>query len=564
MTGRFIYRLQLLPVLLVCLQATAGINPAPGAELNYTQVLFEYPETKDADQYIITIENDLKDARVLTISNKTLAILVDSGLAFGNNYRWHYEAFRNKQSLFTSETFRFSIGSTFQTGSLWFKAIADEIDPAQYKKGIIFLDYLAVAVNRKGEPVWYLPVNKDSLEKQKTRNIKLTREGTITYLDNTDCFEKDLAGNIIWKAPNDGRVSGDQQEYYHHDFFKMEDGTYLTSGYRFVRERNLLDTNQPCRIRYNTLIQYKKNGDISWYWDESKHVSKKTIWGENGPYADEVTGTHLNGVAYYKPDDAFILSFRDNSSVLKVSHKTGDVLYNLGDSLLKYNPGKAPFSGQHGPSLLRNGGIVVYNNNLDRSGKSGGPSYPLIRVFSQPSAKKQTTLAWEYECVSPQYPDGIRGKEGYASQVPYSDNLLVCMGGANFIFEVTPAKKVVWQAAFQRYDESNAKWVDVNNYRCSYAASLYPCYFTLQHGQHNNNANTVAATINNEGTENDRYIVTLYNNLGQQAGKSQTLSIAARESKTVSVRVAANMFPVKLQAVSVTNPDLKKELIIEK
>lgn len=564
MTGRILSRLLLIPALLVCICAAATIKPAPGAELNYTQVLFEYPEVKGADRYVIIIENDGRGAETLSFTNTTLALVVDSGLQFANRYRWHYQAFRNKQLVFTSEVFYFSIGSTFQTGSLWFKAMAEETDPSKYKKGIIFLDYLAVAVNRKGEPVWYLPVNKDSLEKQKTRNIKLTPSGTITYLDNTDCFEKDITGEVLWKAPNDGQVSGDKQEYYHHDFFKMNDGSYLTSGYRFVQERNLLDTNQPCRFRYNTLIQYNKNGEVSWYWDESKHVSKKVIWGDNGPYADEVTGTHLNGVAYYPPDDAFILSFRDNSSVLKISHATGKVLYNLGDSLLKYNPGKTPFSGQHGPSLLRNGGIVVYNNNLERSGKSTGPSYPVIRVYSQPSAKKQSALTWEYECVSPKYPDGIRGKEGYASQLPYSDNLLVCMGGANFIFEVTPAKKVVWQCAFQRYDEGNAQWLDVNNYRCSYAASLYPCYFTLQHGAYNSKSNIVSLTLNNEGTEDDRYTVSFYNEKGEQAGKPQTISVQAGKSKPVSMRVTANMFPVKVQAVSVTNPSLIKEMIIEK
>lgn len=563
MTGTFLSRLFVIPALAACMYAGATIQPAPGTELNYTQVLFEYPETKGANRYIITLENDGNGAQVFSITNTTLAFIADSGLQFGNHYRWHYEAFQNNRLLFKSEMFRFSIGSTFQTGSLWFKAIAEETDPSHYKKGIIFLDYLAMAINRKGEPVWYLPVNQDSLEKQKTRNIKLTSAGTITYLDNTDCFERDLSGSVLWKAPNDGRISGDQQEYYHHDFFKMEDGTYLTSGYRFVKERNLIDTNQPCRIRYNTLIQYKKNGGISWYWDESKHVSKKLIWGDNGPFADEITGTHLNGVAYYPADDAFILSFRDNSSVLKISHTTGKVVYNLGDSLLKYNPGKIPFSGQHGPSLLRNGGIVVYNNNLDRSGKTAGPSYPVIRVYSQPSAKKQAALAWEYECVSSEYPDGIRGKEGYASQLPYSDNLLVCMGGANYIFEVTPDKKVVWQCAFQRYDEANAKWLGVNNYRCSYAASLYPCYFTMQQGQYNIQYNTVSFTLNNEGTENDRYTVTFYNNKGRQLGKQQTVSVPADQSKIMYIPVAGNIFPIQVRAVSVTNSSLVKEIVIE-
>lgn len=48
-------------------------------------------------------------------------------------------------------------------------------------------------------------------------------------------------------------VSGDKQEYYHHDFFKMKDGSYITSGYRFVNEPNFYNNNVTAKVRYNTL-----------------------------------------------------------------------------------------------------------------------------------------------------------------------------------------------------------------------------------------------------------------------------------------------------------------------
>ncbi len=491
----------------ICLYTTvlhARIVPTDGAVLNYTQVMFEYDEVRDADYYLITIQSITGDKPIF-VKNNSLAFIQKQRIQFGKKYFWKYEAYKNNKSVFSSPTYSFEIRTSFQTSKEWLKTSVEINDTANCKDGIIFLDYMGMAINRRGEPVWYMPVEKDSLENLKMRNVKMTPGGTITYLDNTDCFEKDINANIIWKAPNNGQVSGDKQEYYHHDFFKMDDGTYIAAGYRFINEPNLYDNNVMCKVRYNTLIQYNSEGKVLWLWDESRHADKKSLYGDSGPSATEVTGTHMNGVAYYKPDDAFICSFRDNSSILKISKKTGEILYNLGDSLKKFYPDEVPFKSQHGPSLMSNGSIVVYNNNLDRSAKKGSPSYPIVMIFNQPTPDKQSRKIWEYECISSRYLEGIFGKEGYASQLPYNDNLLVCMGGANYVFEVTPGKKIVWQCTLQKFDDNSKSWTAINNYRCSYASSLYPCYFTLQSA--NQTAGKIQLRINNEGTEDCTYTI---------------------------------------------------------
>lgn len=533
----------------------ARIHPENGAVLNYTQVMFEYDEVKDADYYIVTIYS-LPGDKPIFIKNNSLAFIQKERLQFGMKYNWKYEAFKNGKIIFKSTEYLFEIKTSFQSGKEWLKTSVEINDTTKYKDGIIFLDYMGMAINRRGEPVWYMPLEKDSLESLKMRNIKMTAAGTITYLDNTDCFEKDINAGIVWKAPNNGEVSGDKQEYYHHDFFKMEDGTYITAGYRFINEPNFYDNKVICKVRYNTLIQYNSEGKVVWSWDESKYADKKNLYGDSGPTATEVTGTHMNGVAYYKPDDAFICSFRDNSSILKIDHKTGKVLYNLGDSLKKYYPDEIPFAGQHGPSLLKDGSIVVYNNNLNRTGKSKGPTYPLVKIFRQPSANKQSEKLWDYECYSEKYPEGIFGKEGYASQLPYSDNLLVCMGGANYIFEVTKDRKVAWQCALQKLDERTKEWTAVNNYRCSYASSLYPCYFTLQHASQT--AEKIRFTINNEGTEDCFYSVESDGKI-VQAG----ITVPAGASKQVEISTSDFEKTPRAATVVAVYPTGNKKLVRE-
>ncbi len=534
-------------------KAWARIHPADNAVLNFTQVLFEYDEAKGADYYIITIEGP--GHKKTSIENHTLAFIRDDIFSFGQKYTWNYIAYKNKKALYKSPVYHFEIKAAFQTSANWLRSKVEISDTTLYRPGIIFLDYMGMAINRKGEPVWYMPLHKDSLENLKMRNIKMTAAGTITYLDNRDCFEKDIYANTVWKAPNDGQVSGDVQEYYHHEFFKMDDGTYITSGYRFVTEPNVYDNNVACKVRYNTIIQYDAKGDVLWWWDESKHADKKELYGDSGPTATEVTGTHLNGIAYYKPDDAFIASFRDNSAILKISHRTGEIVYNLGDSLRKYYPDEVPFASQHGPTLLKDGSIVVYNNNLDRTGKTKGPVYPLVKIFSQPTGAKQSQKVWDYECYSEKYPEGIFGKEGYAAQLPYSNNLLVCMGGANYVFEITPARQLVWQCNLQRYDENSKAWMAINNYRCSYATSLYPVYFTLQHFRMQSADKGIQFQINNEGSDAGSYIVEVNGRI-----YGEPVYIFPRESRIINTGAITGPRPAHSGTIITVYPAGNKQL----
>lgn len=548
----------------------AEYRPAQGAQLNFTQVLFEYDEVPGASDYRITITDRSGSQQPLVVRNASLAFIQSTGLVFGHQYVWYVEALRNDRPIHRSDIFIFDIRLGFQADTSFFRADAEAIDSLQYRGGIIFLDFMGLAVNRKGEPVWYMPFGKDSLDNFKLRNIRLTPEGTITYLDNTDCFEKDLYGNTLWKAPNDGRVSGDRQEYYHHDFCKLGDGSYLATGYRFANRPNYFDPALTARVRYNTLVQYDKAGRVLWTWDEEKQVPPRLLFANSDRNATEVSGTHLNGFAFDTAGGQLVLSLRDISTVLLISRRTGQVLYNIGDTLRKYPQGTFPFSAQHGPSLMRNGNIIVYNNNLATKDRSpAGPLFPWIQVFSPPGKGRPAKLTWEYECRSDKHPGGIQGKEGYASQLPYGDNLLVSVGGAGYVFEVTPDKQVVWRCFPRQYSDTAREWKEVGNYRCSYASSLYPCYFTLEKlSRALDNGNVyVQFTLNNEGSDDQVFEGTLSAPGQVMAGGMAPVTIPARSSRDIRLP-ASQMGPLVLriypsgkpgQAKSFTVPSLRDQ-----
>ena len=102
-------------------------------------------------------------------------------------------------------------------------------------------------------------------------------------------------------------VSGDKQEYYHHDFLKWMMVYHfrvpVCKWAKHLRQVRYLQS----AVQYHYSIQQWGKGAVVVGW--IKHIDKKTLYGDSGPTATEVTGTHLNGIAYYKPDDAFIISF---------------------------------------------------------------------------------------------------------------------------------------------------------------------------------------------------------------------------------------------------------------
>jgi hypothetical protein len=565
-------------LLLSCMHVTyvaaARIFPHSGAVLSQVQVMFEYDEIGGADYYQVIINPDYALAGatpMVRIKNTSLAVPVNSGLRFGNQYKWYYEAYsKTGKMVYRSGEIFFSIKSSPLTDTNLYRTKVTIAKPG-FRNDILMLDNIAAAIDRKGSIVWFLPSQSDSI-RGPFRNVQLTRDGTVTYLDNSDCFELSLTGDLVWKAPNDGRVSGDKQEFYHHDFAKLRNGNYLCAGYQFVNEKNYYDNSVDCKVRYNTLIHYNLAGDILWQWNEKDHTTAAAIFKEVAANAGNNEGTHMNGFSYDYLSDGIVVSCRNNSSVFKIDYKTGKVLYDLAESLNGNNKALPyPYNSQHGPFVMPNGNIIIYNNNSIGKERI---SWPGVQIFQQPKGAQPAKKIWEYECRSAAFPNGIRAKEGYASSLP-DNNLLVCMGGANFAFEITPAKKLLWECFFEKLErplEGEPSWKGYSNYRMQSMSSLYPRYFTLQ--QLTRSWQSLGAKnpsfkmqINNEGSDADTYKAVLTDAIGRELA-AQTITVAPRKKAVLSFAFSLNKETAVKQndrygmvtVYPIENPAIKKEL----
>jgi hypothetical protein len=512
--GRFFFFL--LAMCLCITNAYARIYPHNGAVLSQVHVMFEYDEIAGADAYKVVVVPAYASpgmAPVIVMNNTSLAVPVTSGLQFGSDYQWYFEAYKAGKKIYRSGELSFTIKNSPLTDTNLYRAKVTLAQKGKYPNDILLLDNIAAAMDRSGKIVWFLPAQSDSV-RGPFRNVQLTKDGTITYLDNSDCFELALTGEPLWKAPNDGKVSGAQQEFYHHDFTKLPDGTYLCAGYQYVDEKNYYDNSITCKVRYNTLIQYNAAGELLWSWSEKYHSEPAQMFAGIASTATSNEGTHLNGFSYDKAASGIVMSFRNSSAIYKIDHQTGDILYNLATALNGVKKGgSTPYNSQHGPFVMPNGNILVYNNN---SSSEQRISWPVVQMFSQPTATQPAKKVWEYECRSAAFPNGIRGKEGYAMSLP-NGHILVCMGGVNFGFEVTMDKQVVWECFFEKWDtpvDGEPSWKPFSNYRMHAVSSLYPRYFTVQQLTRSwqllaKNKSQLQVQVNNEGSDADTYTVTL-------------------------------------------------------
>lgn len=107
-----------------------------------------------------------------------------------------------------------------------------------------------------GKPVWYLPAQL--AENNNVRDIKLTRHGTITYvIDELGVYETNYNGNIVWQGPNNGVVSKDRLEHYHHEFTRLNNGDYMALAQNFQYWKK--STSGDTVLKYLPVNEVKKD-----------------------------------------------------------------------------------------------------------------------------------------------------------------------------------------------------------------------------------------------------------------------------------------------------------------
>jgi len=509
--------------------------------------MFEYPKVTGAGVYELQLIGDTigaNFAKPFVRQNDSSTATLVKGLKFGKKYQWRYAGLVKGQTPVWKGPYKFEIRDIDSSGRGKFKVTVLRNDSNRQAGGLIVADIYSI-IDRNGEPVWFLPKVKE-ISDGLLRDLRITQAGTVTFLTGlpyANAYECDLQGNILWKAPDDGKVSGDTSEFYHHEFQRLANGNFIIAGNKFVWKKipdwfigklnepdvapgatKLLDTSKQMteinrsingriftKVQFGTIIEYNRKGEVVWSWNSELYFIDSDIFrlsfqSEGKFYPIIERDAHLNAFAVDAQNEFVYAGFKNINRLVKIERRTGKVV-TVWDADFLAQPDGA-FYHQHGTSLMANGGLLIFDNSNPSAAKKASK----VVALKQPGASSPPAVAFSYPC---EFDSAFvkSDKGGNADELP-NKNLLVCMGlglqqrpksGGEVsvphdgrIFEITPGKEIVWNATIDGVQPP---------YRAHYISSLYPCYFTFKAPGLFNRRFSI--TIYNEGSESDSYLIKL-------------------------------------------------------
>jgi hypothetical protein len=277
----------------------------------------------------------------------------------------------------------------------------------------------------------------------------LTDRGTLFYNGRTTessflsrypfkggvVLEADWSGKVLWELHNPN---------HHHHAILLRNGNVLLNCMgdvpdeiaRRVRggmeESDMASGQYAARQRPDVgkmhsdyLVEMTPAGKILWEWRTWEHLdpvsdgivevqAPRTLWAQ-GNSVEEL------------PNGDILASFRPTSTVVRIARETGKIVWKLGSPTV---------AGQHAPTILSNGDVLIFDNGVHRL----DDSIPYSRVIEvNPVTNK---IAWKYQ-DQPAW-NFFSPRMGNAQRLP-NGNTLIDEASFGRFFEVTKEGDVVWE-----------------------------------------------------------------------------------------------------------------------
>jgi hypothetical protein len=230
----------------------------------------------------------------------------------------------------------------------------------------------------------------------------------------------------------------------HHDAERLSDGHTMILGSEERRAPAVCENP----ILDDYFRELDPRGNVLWEWFTSDHIdefdypegTRELMRRMEGDLFHNNTVTVLPGNALGTRDRRFrkgniLGSQRHLGLVYIVDRETGDVVWQWGTS-----PGQ--LVGQHHPTMLHNGNILIYDNG----GRSGYPAVhrPKTRLLEIDPSRSR--IVWEYghEYHKRNSSKFFGMSWGSAQRLP-NGNTLSLDTHSGRVFEVTPWGEVVWE-----------------------------------------------------------------------------------------------------------------------
>lgn len=585
--------MSLLLLLFVTGFVKAQVLPAPGAKLNYTQIMFEHGKVYGAEEYIIQVafksSTNTFNGPVMVGKDSATAVML-SNFEFGKRYIWRYAGLHNGKNLGWNGPYYFETLMNSYVDTDLYRLIVVKPDTDVKTTGLVLLDAARTIVDRKGNFVWFLPENGAvNTSEDEINDLRLTPAGTLTFLKGRKAIETNLNGDSLWQAPKEidtesRRINNVPLLYnYNHCFMRLANGNYMVQtkingppprvDTATVSSPVANNANHALGMQYDIIKEFDKKCNLIWSWNSKDYFTpeEEKIMLAAKPDPGILTkepGGHLNAFDVDEKNGYVFAGFRNISRVVKIDMKTKTALNSWG---LKMRSGGADegdgfFSKQHDVTLLADGSIAVFSNGTLPPVNSGIAKEPSkVVLFSQPADRSASKIIWQYDCIFDN--EVLHSTRGGSVNGMKNGNLLVCMGTVSRVFEITRSKKIVWQVQVAKYAGKISMWVARPLYKAHYCSSLYPCYFTVQaeYDTLTEKSPAVKLRIFNVGSENDSYVIKVSSADGNYKSEISTASVQNGISANFEIRPGAipkSSENVVVSVTSKTNPDFVRTITL--
>ncbi len=268
----------------------------------------------------------------------------------------------------------------------------------------------------------------------------LTDRGTLFYNGERGAgqggaaLEADWNGKVRWEV---------RHPDHHHDGRLLKNGNVLLlCGTQLPDEiakkvrGGRAGTEENGKIEGDYLVEMTRDGRRVWEWRAWEHLD---------PVTDVITAvqdtralwTWANAVVEL-PDGNVMVSFRNISTIIKIDRQTHQIVWKLG---------APPLAGQHAPTPLPNGNLLIFDNGPHRLDET----LPFSRVIEiDPSTRE---IVWSYqERIAEHF---YSPRLSNAQRLP-NGNTLICEGSFGRLFEVTSQGELVWEYVNPYFGPTNA------------------------------------------------------------------------------------------------------------
>ena len=235
--------------------------------------------------------------------------------------------------------------------------------------------------------------------------------------------EYDWAGNKVWEYI---------EPYHSHCFAPLRNGNLVISKWtqvapdiaRRVRGGQPGTERNASEMWAETLQEIDRAGRVVWEWASADHLDPET--DAIGPLHPRDRWTNLNSVSEM-PDGRLLVSYRCINTIAIINRSSGNIDWKWGPGVI---------AGQHHPSLLDNGNVLLFDNGAHRAYTTVDYS----RVLEvNPSSN---LIEWEYK-ANPVF--DLNSFICSGAQRLENGNTLICSTNQGLVLEVTRDGDTVWE-----------------------------------------------------------------------------------------------------------------------